>query len=163
MTGTPPHAPLLYRAESPRATEALAEKIAQVSQPGDLITLDGDLGAGKSHFARAFIRALCGAGIAVPSPTFALIQSYDGPSFPLHHFDLYRLEAPEELEELGLWDALDTGLCLIEWPDRAAGLLPQTGLRIAITPGDTDEAREIALTAGPGWTGRRAALEEMCG
>lgn len=95
---------------------------------GDAIALKGDLGAGKSTLARALIRALADdSGLEVPSPTFTLVQSYET-RVPVHHFDLYRLAAPDELDELGLDDALSQGAALIEWPERAADRLPETAL-----------------------------------
>jgi len=159
MSTVPPHTPFLYRAKSPGATQRVAQKIAPLCRVGDLITLEGPLGAGKSHFARALIRSLCGADMAVPSPTFSLVQPYEAPNMTLHHFDLYRLEDPEELEELGFWDALDTGACLVEWPDRAGDLLPPGGLHLSLEPGDDDEARLLRFTPGADWQDRSQQLK----
>jgi tRNA threonylcarbamoyladenosine biosynthesis protein TsaE len=102
------------------ATEALAHTLAQRVPAGRLIALTGDLGAGKSTFARAFIRArLQDEEAEVPSPTFTLVQTYDTPDgAEIWHADLYRLSEPEEAYELGLDDARETSVCLIEWPDR---------------------------------------------
>jgi len=107
------------------ATIRLMTDIAALLEPGDLITLSGDLGAGKTTFARALIRHLAGSDtIEVPSPTFTLMQNYDLPRFPLVHADLYRLSGPAELAELGFDDLPETAVLLLEWPDRAAGFLP---------------------------------------
>jgi len=117
-----------------RATHALMLDIAAAIEPGDLITLSGDLGAGKTTFARALIRHLAGDERAeVPSPTFTLTQSYALPRFTLVHVDLYRLSGPAELAELGFEDEADTTVTLLEWPDRAAGFLPADRLDIALT------------------------------
>src|SRR3954453_21085319 len=103
------------------ATQRLAIDIANSLQRGDIVTLSGDLGAGKTTFARALIRYLAGdENIEVPSPTFTLIQAYELESFPLVHADLYRLADASELAELGFDDLPQDALVLVEWPDRAA-------------------------------------------
>ena len=106
------------------ATTAFAAAIAPLLRPGDLVALSGDLGAGKTTFARALIRALAGNPVLeVPSPTFTLVQTYGEARIPVSHFDLYRLADGSELDELGLDDALASGIALVEWPERAAGRL----------------------------------------
>lgn len=105
------------------ATTDLAKRIAPVLRAGDVIALHGGLGAGKTTFARALISTLCGQDMEVPSPTYTLVQTYDGPAFPIFHFDLYRLEAADEVFELG-WDETQAGLALIEWPNNAGPHLP---------------------------------------
>ena len=116
------------------ATQRLMLDVAALIEPGDLITLSGDLGAGKTTFARALIRHLAGdQSIEVPSPTFTLMQIYELPRFALVHADLYRLSGPAELAELGFEDLAERGVVLLEWPDRAAGLLPADRLDIALT------------------------------
>jgi len=116
------------------ATIRLMADIAVLIEPGDLITLSGDLGAGKTTFARALIRDLAGdPAIEVPSPTFTLIQAYDLPRFPLVHADLYRLSRSGELAELGLDDLSSDTVVLMEWPDRAEGLLPPDRIDIGFT------------------------------
>src|SRR5665213_429798 len=120
--------------EDERATGRLMADIAGLIEPGDLITLSGDLGAGKTAFARAFIRHLAGDDSdEVPSPSFTLTQSYELPRFPLLHADLYRLAGPGELIELGFEDAPENTVTLLEWPDRAAGRLPPDRLDVAFT------------------------------
>jgi tRNA threonylcarbamoyl adenosine modification protein YjeE len=123
--------------------------LAMTLQPGDLITLSGDLGAGKTTLARALIRHLANdPTIEVPSPTFTLIQSYELPRFPLVHADLYRLSTPRELAELGFDELPDGTVLLVEWPDRAAGLLPPDRLDIALTlvPRQGLEQRNLRIT-----------------
>jgi tRNA threonylcarbamoyl adenosine modification protein YjeE len=114
------------------ATGRLGEDLAMALKPGDVLALRGDLGAGKSTLARALLRALADdAGLEVPSPTFTLVQGYDTP-LPVHHFDLYRLADASELDELGFEEALASGAALVEWPERAAGRLPQTALTVEL-------------------------------
>ena len=116
------------------ATRRLAVDIANALQPGDLVTLSGDLGAGKTTFARALIRHLAGdETIEVPSPTFTLMQVYELPQFPVVHADLYRLSGAAELSELGFDDLPEGAVVLVEWPDRAAGFLPPDRLDVALT------------------------------
>src|SRR5438105_15332468 len=106
------------------ATRRLMVDVAAALEPGDLVTLSGDLGAGKTTFARAMIRHLAGdASIEVPSPSYTLLQAYDLPRGPVVHADLYRLSGPAELAELGFDDLPPDALVLLEWPDRAAGYL----------------------------------------
>jgi N-acetylmuramate 1-kinase len=115
-----------------RATERLAIDLAMVLKPGDLITLSGDLGAGKTAFARALIRHIADdAGMEVPSPTFTLVQTYALPRLTVVHVDLYRVGHSGELAELGVDEAAENALVLIEWPDRAAGALPADRLDVA--------------------------------
>ncbi len=121
----------------PDATDALGAALARALGPGDTLLMTGDLGAGKSHLARAVIRALAGAGTEVPSPTFTLVQTYDAPGpppFAVVHADLYRLGDPSEAEEIGLGDAIGRDLCLIEWPDRLGWLAPGRAWRIVLEP-----------------------------
>jgi N-acetylmuramate 1-kinase len=117
-----------------RATARFAMDIAAALEPGDLVTLSGDLGAGKTTFARALIRHLAGDdGIEVPSPTFTLLQNYELPRFPLVHADFYRLTGAAELAELGFDDLPTDTVVLLEWPDRVAGFLPADRLDITFT------------------------------
>ncbi|MGH6663450.1 MAG: tRNA (adenosine(37)-N6)-threonylcarbamoyltransferase complex ATPase subunit type 1 TsaE [Pseudolabrys sp.] len=120
--------------EDEDATRRLMVDLASTIEPGDMITLSGDLGAGKTAFARALIRHLSGDDtIEVPSPTFTLTQAYELPRFALMHADLYRLSGPSELAELGFDDIPERSVTLLEWPDRAAGFLPADRLDIAFT------------------------------
>jgi tRNA threonylcarbamoyl adenosine modification protein YjeE len=132
-----------------QATERLVTDVAGALEPGDLVTLSGDLGAGKTTFARAMIRYLAdNPDIPVPSPTFTLIQTYDLPKHPVVHADLYRLEGPGELAELGFDDLPKDAVVLLEWPDRAAGFLPPDRLDVAFTlePKAGPEHRKARIT-----------------
>ena len=116
------------------ATAEFADGLAPALRPGDFIALRGDLGAGKSVFARALIRALSGDDhLVVPSPTFTLLQTYETSAGTVWHFDLYRLKMAEEVFELGWDDALATGIVLVEWPERAEELLPARRLDLSLT------------------------------
>jgi tRNA threonylcarbamoyl adenosine modification protein YjeE len=140
------------------ATLAFARRLAPLLREGDLVALEGDLGAGKSELARALIRARAGADIEVPSPTFTLVQTYALPGLALTHVDLYRLAAPAEVLELGLDEAAATGALLVEWPERAPGLLPGHRLTLRLRQGTHPDARHLELAADPGWADRLAAL-----
>ncbi len=126
----------------------LAEDIAFALKPGDVLALKGDLGAGKTTFARAVIRAISGVGdLEIPSPTFTLVQSYSAGRFDVAHFDLYRLAAPEELHELGLDHALTKGVAIIEWPERAAHLLPDDQFVVHLNDTGDPVTRYVTLEA----------------
>jgi len=133
------------------ATEAFAARLAGLAQPGDVIALHGEMGMGKSVFARAFLRALAqDPALEVPSPTFSLVQTYDTSKGAVAHFDLWRLDGPDSLFELG-WDELQEGIMLVEWPERAEGELPNHALHLTLTQGNEEEAREVTIT---GWSDR---------
>ena len=129
------------------ATQALGRDLAAALRPGDAVCLTGPLGAGKSTLARALIRALTTPEEEVPSPTFTLVQFYETAGFPLAHFDLYRLSDPDEAYEIGLDEALDDGVALIEWPQRLEGRLPATRLDIDIAL-DGDARRAVIVRHG---------------
>lgn len=136
------------------ATAALAARIAGLARRGDVVALRGPLGSGKTAFARAFIRARFATREEVPSPTFTLVEIY-GSSPPLvWHFDLFRLERPEEVWELGIEDALADGISLIEWPERMGELLPRERLDIELAFGAAADARTAILVPSSGWAGR---------
>jgi tRNA threonylcarbamoyladenosine biosynthesis protein TsaE len=135
------------------ATAAFAARVSAVAAAGDIIALNGDLGAGKTTFARAFIRARGGAE-EVPSPTFTLVQIYEVGPAAIWHFDLYRLNSPDEAWELGIEDAFVEGISLIEWPDRLGSLLPQHRLEITFLFGERPEDRRAVLDAGQDWQRR---------
>ena len=140
------------------ATAALAARVAALLRPGDVVALRGDLGAGKTAFSRAAIRALSGdPEEEVPSPTFTLVQTYDLPDFTLWHFDLYRLRGPEEVPELGWDEARDGGVALVEWPGRLGRLMPADRLEVALTIRG-DGARRAELTGHGAWAGRLESL-----
>jgi tRNA threonylcarbamoyladenosine biosynthesis protein TsaE len=126
------------------ATTALGAAIAPLLRRGDVVYLTGTLGMGKSTLARGLIRALTRPGQDVPSPTFTLIQSYDTPGFELLHLDLYRIEDPDETLELGLDEALNDGVLLIEWPDRLGHLGFDARLDIVLEEADNTNSSGIA-------------------
>ena len=131
------------------AMEALGARIAGELRIGDCVALQGDLGAGKTTLARAILRAL-GVSEAIPSPTFTLVQSYETERLRIRHYDLYRIENPAELDELGLEDALIDGAVLVEWPERAGNRLPQDALYLKLS---MDAAGRRASLSGPArWT-----------
>ena len=120
-----------------------------VLRAGDVLLLEGGIGAGKTHFARCLIQALLAEPEDVPSPTFTLVQVYDGGDFEIWHSDLYRLTDPDQVVELGLTEAFETALCLVEWPDRLADLAPQDALWLRFSDAADDaEARMLQL----GWS-----------
>ncbi len=127
-------------------TEALGERLAGLARPGDAILLEGPIGAGKSCLARAFIRARLGAAEEVPSPTFTLVQVYDDHGVEIWHADLYRLTHPDEVWELGLDQAFETAICLVEWPDRLGRHLPPDALTIRLEA--SADGRLANLTGG---------------
>lgn len=132
------------------ATEALAARLAQGLRAGDAVLLEGPLGAGKTAFARALLRALTGdPALDVPSPSFTLVQSYETRLGTVHHFDLWRLDGPAALAELG-WEAALDDIVLVEWPDRLGALRPARAVTVALAPAGGD-ARTARLA---GWEGR---------
>ena len=129
--------------------------------PGDVVLLGGGVGAGKTHFARCLIQSSLPVPEDVPSPTYTLVQSYAGPACEIWHADLYRLGDTSEVEELGLLDAFDNAICLVEWPDRLGDLAPSTALTLDFAPGLDEETRHLALSwSDPRWTAR---LEDLSG
>lgn len=140
------------------ATAAFAARLARLVRRGDIIALKGELGAGKTSFARAFIRARAERDEEVPSPTFTLVQTYDLPDLTIWHVDGFRLRDPEEGWELGIEDAFRDGVSLIEWPERFGPLIPKRRLQITFEPGATAEARRAVIDAGVDWAERLAAI-----
>nr|WP_237442404.1 tRNA (adenosine(37)-N6)-threonylcarbamoyltransferase complex ATPase subunit type 1 TsaE [Saccharibacter sp. 17.LH.SD] len=130
-------------------TVCLAQQLADRVYQGDCIALSGDLGAGKSTFARAFLKALArDESLEVPSPSFALVQPYDTPKGPVFHYDLWRLSGPEGLYELN-WDEACEAIMVVEWPDRAEDLLPQEALHVHLTYGEKEEERHLTMSGWP--------------
>ena len=145
------------------ATCAFAACLASEASAGDVIGLSGALGAGKTAFARAFIRALTRPDEIVPSPTFTLMQHYDAAQLAIYHYDLYRVEFAAEVQELGFEDAMANGVSLIEWPERA--LIPYTENRLDIfieeVSGAGAEKRSLKIKVGAGWTERFQTLLDI--
>ena len=141
----------------PEATEALARHMAPVLRPGDTLLLAGPIGAGKTHFARALIRARLGREEEVPSPTYTLVQTYDDGAGEIWHADLYRLGDPGEVAELGLDDAFGEAICLVEWPERL-GHVPAGALRLSFAV--AGEGRAVTLEGAEPWGERLAGLRD---
>lgn len=160
MTDTPLIATTLCR--SLDATIEFSVLLARQLRTGDVVALRGDLGVGKTVVARAMIRELCGSDTEVPSPTFNLLLTYDGldPDIILYHYDLYRLEQPEDVLELDIEDAFDQGISLIEWSDRMGRFLPETHLSVLIEQGEKTEERRISIFGNEGWRHRLAGFRE---
>jgi len=150
------------------ATSALARFLAGCLGAGDVVFLIGDLGAGKTAFARALIRALPAAGgeasgsgeadEEVPSPSFTLVQIYERRPAPVWHVDLYRVERPEEVEELGLDEALGQAITLIEWPDRLRRRVPADRLEVRLGYGEAANERTLVLAGYGAWRRRLGAV-----
>ena len=143
-------------------TERLASRLSGIARPGDLVCLFGELGTGKTAFARSFIRSrasLAGVEVGeVPSPTFTLAQTYEMPLGDIWHFDLFRLEYPDEALELGIEDALSGGICLVEWPDRLPENLPGARLDMKFTFGAAEGERRVGIAGDATWRDRLAGL-----
>jgi tRNA threonylcarbamoyladenosine biosynthesis protein TsaE len=140
-------------------TTRFARALAKHLGAGDVILLEGDVGAGKTHFARAVIKSLLLEDEDVPSPTFTLVQTYDTTAGALWHTDLYRLSSDFEVEELGLDEAMETAVCLIEWPDRLGPLSPASALVIILEPMDNGR-RMTASWNDPKWNGRVEGFDD---
>jgi tRNA threonylcarbamoyl adenosine modification protein YjeE len=140
-----PLSPITLTLRSPDETTALAAQMGKILRPGDVLLLSGGIGAGKTHFARALIQSLQDVAEDVPSPTFTLVQVYETRVGTLWHSDLYRLSHPDEVVELGLTDAFEEAICLIEWPDRLGELAPENALSIAFDLADEGGVRYASL------------------
>lgn len=143
---------------SPEATARFAAALADVVGPGDAILLEGPIGSGKTHFARSLIQARLRADGAppedVPSPTFTLVQTYDTGHIEIWHADLYRLTHPDEAEELGLFQAFEEAVCLVEWPDRLGDLAPRDALALAFEAGEDAQSRTVTICGDRAWRAR---------
>ena len=145
------------RLSSEDDTAQLGETLAKYAQAGDCFLLRGQIGAGKSALARAFIRSLLGPETEVPSPTFTLVQTYDYRDVEIWHADLYRLSDTQEAVELGLTDAMADQICLIEWPELMDGLAPETALNIELEV--ASDCHLATLTYGENWRHRFAETD----
>jgi len=143
----------------PEATTRLAQALAQQLGPGDVLLLEGQIGAGKTHFARALIQSLLARPEDVPSPTFTLVQVYEAPGFEIWHADLYRLSHPDEALELGLADAFETALCLVEWPRKLGADRPKKALTLQFSVYSDDSRSVEFLSDSDTW---RARLRGLC-
>jgi tRNA threonylcarbamoyladenosine biosynthesis protein TsaE len=141
------------------ATEALAERIAGLLRPGDSVLLEGGLGAGKTTLARALLRALAAdPGLEVPSPSYTLVQEYDTKLGLVHHLDLWRVDGPEDLHELG-WEEARGGIVLVEWPDRLGHLRPEDALTVILSLAPAEDGAEARRALLSGWSDRLALLK----
>ena len=140
------------------ATARLGAAVAGALRLGEAVCLSGPLGVGKSVLARALVRAVAGPETEVPSPTFTLVQFYEGAGLALAHFDLYRLTEPNEAYEIGLDEALDVGAAVIEWPERLGGRLPPDRLDICLAMGERETARVARLSGTGAWAKRSLEL-----
>ncbi|MEL7028326.1 MAG: tRNA (adenosine(37)-N6)-threonylcarbamoyltransferase complex ATPase subunit type 1 TsaE [Pseudomonadota bacterium] len=159
MTDSAEPAPQIWTVPLPdaAATDALGARLASALAPGDAVFLIGPLGAGKTTLARGLIRAACSDfEVEVPSPTFALIQQYDAPNLLISHLDLYRLEKPDEVLEIGYEEALDQGACLIEWPDRLGPYAPADRLEVALEAAPRGGTERVGRVTGYGAWAERA-------
>lgn len=129
--------------QSEKETISFAKKFAKTLKGDEIIALWGTLGMGKTVFAKAVIQELTGRNEDVPSPTFTLLQSYDTPLGEVFHFDFYRLKNPEEAYEIGIEDAFESGICLIEWPEKIGALLPKRAINVCFEM--TDKGRQISV------------------
>jgi tRNA threonylcarbamoyladenosine biosynthesis protein TsaE len=149
----------------PDSTERLARRVAPVLRAGDVLLLEGPVGAGKTAFARALIGAILARdGLPpedVPSPTFTLVQTYAAARFEIWHADLYRLSAPEEVLELGLAEAFDAALCLVEWPDRLGADRPARAATLSLSHHGPDARRLTVSGTGPADRLRAVLTEEV--
>ena len=134
-----------YRSNSPGETEALGAALAKLLWPGAVVAFTGDLGAGKTAFVRGMAQGLGVAG-RVTSPTFTIVNEYEGGRLPLFHFDLYRLASSDELFEIGWEDYLSRGgVCAVEWSENAAGALERDTVRVDLRRGAEDGQRVITI------------------
>jgi len=146
------------RIPSADAMTELGQQFSTVLKSKDTVLLEGDIGAGKTHFARAVLQSLMDMPEDVPSPTFTLIQTYHLSIGTVWHADLYRLTDSYEIIELGLEDAFDTDICLVEWPDRLGTLAPSSALLIEFQT-DPDDSRVLTFKAATGaWQTRLEGL-----
>jgi len=153
------HPPLVLP-DAPAMTR-FARRLAPHLRAGDVLLLEGPIGAGKTHFARALIQCLLAEPEDVPSPTFTLVQTYDGADFEIWHADLYRLTHPDEALELGLTEAFETALCLVEWPERLGADRPKTALTLLFGV-EPDDTRRLAFhSADDTWRARLKGLSDV--
>ncbi len=142
------------------ATAELAAEIAALAEDGDVIALSGELGTGKTTFARAFLREW-GVQEEIPSPTFTLVQTYELEAGTVWHFDLYRLENPDDALELDIEDAFTEGISLIEWPERLGAYLPWERLDLRFAIGEREDVRRVEIEGTDEWANRLRELEGL--
>lgn len=133
----------VFISQNEEQTAKIAAQLSELTQTGDIWALHGTLGMGKSVFARAFIQNLTDAE-EVPSPTFTLVQMYAAPHFEIYHYDLYRLEKPSDIFELGIEEAFYNGVCLVEWPEKMENLAPRNMWNVQLEP--DENGRKITIS-----------------
>lgn len=148
-----------YLTDSEEQTKHLGKELAKIAQKGDVFALFGTLGMGKSVLARAIIQELSGAK-EVPSPTFTLVQSYEGSDVEIFHYDLYRIKNPEEIFEIGMEESMYTGINLVEWPEMMGPYLPKDIFKVEFE--NCGEQRKIVITAfSDNKAGRLRSIKEQ--
>lgn len=146
---------------SPEDTARLATAFADALSPGDVVLLEGPVGAGKSHFARSAILCLLSEPEDIPSPTYTLVQTYETSIGDVWHADLYRIADPMEIHELGLVAAFEDAICFVEWPDRLGTDTPVKAITVTLDPAEGDDARVVRFSwTDPVWDER---LKEALG
>jgi tRNA threonylcarbamoyladenosine biosynthesis protein TsaE len=149
---------LITQISDPQETADIAIRLGSELLPGEVLLLSGDIGTGKTHFARHLIQSLQDVPEDVPSPSFTLVQSYETHLGEVWHADLYRISSPAEAEELGLSDAFDTSICLVEWPDRLGEAVPPDALFVQFDLGDKETDRVLTFNwAASRWAKRLKA------
>ena len=144
---------LTLASHSPEQTCRIAQALGRGLTTGDVLLLEGDVGAGKTHFARCLIQSRLAAPEDVPSPSYTLVQTYPVSGAEIWHADLYRLSDLSEVEELGLMQAFDEAICLVEWPDRLGELAPEQALFVRLDPGHSDSHRTLRFQwTAPRWS-----------
>lgn len=147
---------------TPDETCAVARVLGHRLSPGDVLLLNGEVGAGKTHFARCLIQGLLAEPEDVPSPTYTLVQTYPGPAGEIWHADLYRLTDTTEIEELGLIEAFESAICLVEWPDRLGDLTPPGALSLTFDAPTGDDSRILTCKwTDPVWTSRVKEIADV--
>ena len=139
-------------------TARVGQCLAKIAKSGDFFALYGTLGVGKSVLARSFVQTLCG-NIEVPSPTFTLLQSYEARDFDIYHFDLYRIKSPEEIFEIGMEEAVYSGVSLVEWPEKMGGYVPKDVFKIEIS--SEKEGRKITISCNSVEKQERLSMLEL--
>lgn len=144
---------------SSEETSKFAQHVASQLRVGDVILLSGEIGAGKTHFARCLIRSLLDGPEDIPSPTFTLVQTYETKEFEIWHSDLYRLSDIYEIEELGLTEAFQSAVCLVEWPDRLGSFTPKGALHVRISTDAQNDTRYWSMEwKNAKWTAKLKGL-----
>ena len=149
--------------KSEKDTLKFGSNLAKIARCGDIFALSGDLGTGKTVVARGFIKQIIGNDTNVASPTFNLVNTYESNKGTIWHFDLYRLENSNEIEELGLDEAISEGICIIEWPEKATNEIPKNRLCIFLKEGEQTGVRSVQITSHGSWKDRIVKFNKKYG